>query len=59
MANHIVRHLGLHKAATISLQDFPTNTFSSLPRHGVHCIPLQRTRGRYGEDLRKSGFHLP
>ena len=44
MPKRIILHLGLHKTATTSLQDFLTENIPALLRHGVRFIPLQRMR---------------
>ncbi len=44
MPKHIILHLGLHKTATTSLQDFLAGNIPALLRHGVRYIPLQRMR---------------
>ena len=44
MAKKIILHLGLHKTATTSLQEFLANHNAALLRQSVHYIPLQRMR---------------
>ena len=44
MPKRIILHLGLHKTATTSLQDFLTENIPALLRHGVRYVPLQRMR---------------
>lgn len=44
MANHIILHLGIHKTATTSLQDFLTAQTGKLLQRGARYVPLQRMR---------------
>lgn len=44
MAKKIIVHLGLHKTATTSLQDFLQANSNELARKDVRYIPLQRMR---------------
>jgi hypothetical protein len=44
MAKKIIIHLGLHKTATTSLQEFLQGNAGKLLRRGVRYIPLQRMR---------------